>query len=281
MGEALCRSEKGEAKARNDLKGRVLIIAGSDPSGGAGIQADIKTVTALGGYAAAAITALTVQNTKGVSAVHAVAPDIIAAQIEAVMEDIGADAIKIGMIGDVETAAVIDTALRKYSGVPVVLDPVLIATSGDALAKDGVAAFIKEKLSALSTVLTPNIDEAAALTGMEIETRDAMITAGEALVALGAKAALVKGGHMSGETVEDALVSAEGARIFSNPRIDTTSTHGTGCTLASAIATGLAQGLALQTAVKRAVDYVHKAIATAPGYGVGHGPLNHAWVVEE
>ena len=263
------------------MKGRVLIIAGSDPSGGAGIQADIKTVTALGGYAATAITALTVQNTKGVTAVHPVAPDVIAAQIESVMSDIGADAIKIGMIGDVETARVIEMALKKYSGVPVVLDPVLIATSGDALAKDGVAAFIKESLAPLTAVLTPNTDEAAALTGMAVNTRDAMIAAGEALVGLGTKAALVKGGHLSGDTVEDALVSADGARIFSNPRIDTTSTHGTGCTLASAIATGLAQGLALQTAMKRAVDYVHKAIATAPGYGEGHGPLNHAHPCEK
>ena len=263
------------------MKGRVLIIAGSDPSGGAGIQADIKTVTALDGYAASAITALTVQNTKGVSAVHAVAPDVIAAQIEAVMSDIDAEAIKIGMIGDVETAAVIETALKKYSAVPVVLDPVLIATSGDALAKDGVAAFIRDRLAPLAAVITPNIDEACALTGMAIKDRDGMIAAGEALVARGAKAALVKGGHMKGDTVEDALVSASGARIFSNPRIETTSTHGTGCTLASAIATGLAQGLPLQTAVKRAVDYVHKAIATAPGFGGGNGPLNHAHPCED
>lgn len=258
------------------MKGRVLIIAGSDPSGGAGIQADIKTVTALGGYAATAITALTVQNTKGVSAVHPAAPEVIAAQIEAVMSDIGADAIKIGMIGDRETAAVIETALKKYNDIPVVLDPVLVATSGDALAKDGVAAFIRDRLTPLAAIITPNMDEAAALTGRDITDRDSAIAAGEALVALGAKAALVKGGHMRGETVEDALVSAEGARIYSNPRFETTSTHGTGCTLASAIATGLAQGMALQTAVKRAVDYVHKAIATAPGYGGGHGPLNHA-----
>lgn len=263
------------------MKGRVLIIAGSDPSGGAGIQADIKTVTALGGYAATAITALTVQNTKGVSAVHPVAPDIIAAQIEAVMSDIGADAIKVGMIGDVEIAAVIETALTKYSGMPVVLDPVLMATSGDALAKDGVAAFIRDRLIPLTDVVTPNTAEAAALSGLEVATRDGAVAAGEALVSLGAKAALVKGGHMSGDTVEDALVSAEGARIFSNPRIDTTSTHGTGCTLASAIAAGLAQGLALQTAVKRAVDYVHKAIATAPGFGGGQGPLNHAHPCEK
>ena len=263
------------------MKGRVLIIAGSDPSGGAGIQADIKTVTALGAYAATAITALTVQNTKGVSAVHAVPPEVTAAQINAVMEDIGADAIKIGMIGDLETAGVIEAALKKYAGVPVVLDPVLIATSGDALVKDGVAAFIRERLIPLAAVVTPNIDEAIALTGDEIKNRDDMIAAGETLVFLGARAALVKGGHLTGETVEDALVSADGARIYSHPRIETTSLHGTGCTLASAIAAGFAQGMTLQTAVKRAVDYVHKAIATAPGYGAGHGPLNHGWVVEE
>ena len=260
------------------MKGRVLIIAGSDPSGGAGIQADIKTVTMLGGYAATAITALTVQNTRGVSAVHPVAPEIIAAQIEAVMSDIGADAIKIGMIGDVETATIIEAALKKYS-VPVILDPVLIATSGHALASDGVAAFIRDKLAPLAALITPNTDEAFALTGVAIANRDGLIAAGEALVALGAGAALVKGGHVPGETVEDALVTPDGARTYSNPRIDTTSTHGTGCTLASAVATGLAQGMALPAAVKRAIDYVHKAIAAAPGYGAGHGPLNHGHVL--
>jgi hydroxymethylpyrimidine/phosphomethylpyrimidine kinase len=258
------------------LQGRVLIIAGSDPSGGAGIQADIKTVTALGGYAATAITALTVQNTRGVTAVHAVAPDVIAAQIGAVMEDIGADAIKIGMIGDVETAKIIEAALENYPGVPVVLDPVLIATTGHALAKDGVATFIRDRLLSRAALVTPNMEEAAALTGRAVLTRDDMTEAGRSLVALGAEAALVKGGHMKGETVEDVLVVADGERIYSNPRIDTTSTHGTGCTLASAIAMGLAQGLALPAAVKRAIDYTHKAIAAAPGYGAGNGPLNHA-----
>ncbi len=257
------------------MKGRVLIIAGSDPSGGAGIQADIKTVTMLGGYAATAITALTVQNTRGVSEVHPVAPNVIAAQIEAVMSDIGADAIKIGMIGDVESAKTIEAALKRHSSVPVILDPVLIATSGDALASDGVAGFIRDRLAPLTALVTPNTDEASALTGVAISNRDGMINNGEKLIAMGARAALVKGGHLSGETVEDALVTPDGARIFSNPRIDTSSTHGTGCTLASAVATGLAQGMALQAAVKRAIDYVHKAIATAPGYGAGHGPLNH------
>ena len=262
------------------MQGRVLIIAGSDPSGGAGIQADIKTVTALGGYAATAITAITVQNTKGVTAVHPVAADVIAAQVEAVVDDIGADAIKIGMIGDVETAEIILSALRAYPDIPVVLDPVLVATSGDALAKDGVAVVIKEKLTPLSAVITPNTEEVAALTGVTVTDRDTKIAAGEALVAAGAGAALVKGGHLQGDTVEDALITPEGARIFSNPRIETTSTHGTGCTLASAIATGLAQGMALQSAVKRAIGYVQMAIKTAPGYGAGCGPLNHGHTVQ-
>jgi hydroxymethylpyrimidine/phosphomethylpyrimidine kinase len=258
------------------MKGRVLIIAGSDPSGGAGMQADIKTVAALGGYAAAALTAITVQNTKGVSAVHPVAPDIIAAQIEAVMSDIGADAIKIGMIGDVETAEVILEALRRCDEIPIILDPVLVATSGDALCGVGVAAFIKDRLAPLASVITPNTDEAEALTGIAVIDRDSKIEAGVALVAFGAGAALVKGGHLLGETVEDVLVTKEGVRIFSNPHIDTTSTHGTGCTLASAVAVGLAQGVALPAAVKCAIDYVHIAIRTAPGYGGGCGPLNHS-----
>lgn len=263
------------------MKGRVLIIAGSDPSGGAGIQADIKTVTALGGYAATAITAITVQNTRGVSAVHPVPPDVIAAQIEAVMSDVGADAVKIGMIGDKATARVIEHTLREYSDVKVVLDPVLVATSGDMLAKDGVAAFIREKLAPLAAVITPNKAEAEALAGVVVTNRNEMIEAGNALLSLGAKAALVKGGHMSGGDVEDVLVTCDGVQSFRNERIDTTSTHGTGCTLASAIATGLAQGMPLNAAVERAINYVHQAIRTAPGYGGGHGPLNHTWPLEE
>lgn len=263
------------------MQGRVLIIAGSDPSGGAGIQADIKTVTALGGYAATAITAITVQNTNGVSAVYPVPADVIAAQIKAVMEDIGADVIKVGMIGNVATADVVFAMAKDYPGCPLVLDPVLVATSGDALADDGVAAIIKENLAGLSAVITPNTSEATALTGIDVTDRDTKVAAGEALVALGAKAALVKGGHLTGDTVEDALITSDGARIFSNPRIETNSTHGTGCTLASAIASGLAQDMALQSAVKRAIDYVHVAIKTAPGFGSGSGPLNHGHPLEK
>lgn len=263
------------------MQGRVLIIAGSDPSGGAGVQADIKTVTALGGYAASAITSLTVQNTRGVTGVHPVAPEIIRSQIIAVLEDIGADAIKIGMIGEREAGVAIADALVDLApAIPIILDPVLIATSGDALAADTIPALLLERLVPLAAIVTPNADEAAALTGHAIKTADDLIAAGEALIRRGATAALVKGGHLNGEIVEDALVTLDGARVFRNPRLETTSTHGTGCTLASAIATGIAQGLPLAAAVKRAIDYVHEAIRTAPGYGGGHGPLNHGWPVD-
>ncbi len=262
------------------MKGRVLIIAGSDPSGGAGVQADIKTVTALGGYAASAITAITVQNTKGVSAVHGVAPAIIAAQIAAVLEDIGADAIKIGMIGDRAAGIAIADAIAFHaSATPVIVDPVLAATSGDALAGAGVAALILERLAPIAALITPNADEARALTGLKIETADDLAAAGEALLRRGATAALVKGGHLKGAVVEDALVTGSGVRIFRSPRIDTRSTHGTGCTLASAVATGLAQGMPLAAAVTRAIDYVRGAIRHAPGFGSGAGPLDHGWMI--
>ena len=263
------------------MQGRVLIIAGSDPSGGAGIQADIKTVTALGGYAAAAITSLTVQNTRGVIGVHPVDPQIIRAQIIAVLEDIGADAIKIGMIGEREAGvAIADVLVEFAAAIPVILDPVLIATSGDALAEESIPALLLERLVPLAAIVTPNCDEAARLTGIAIKTSEDLVAAGQSLIRRGATAALVKGGHLAGDTVEDALVTLDGARLFRNPRIETTSTHGTGCTLASAVATGIAQGLPLAAAVKRAIDYVHEAIRTAPGYGGGCGPLNHAWPIQ-
>lgn len=260
------------------MQGRVLIIAGSDPSGGAGVQADIKTVTALGGYAAAAITSLTVQNTRGVMAVHPVAPEIIRDQILAVLDDIGADAIKIGMIGERAAGVAIADALVEFAAaIPIILDPVLIATSGDALASGDMPALLLERLTPIAAIVTPNAEEAARLTGLPVGSAEELIAAGEVLIRRGATAALVKGGHLSGDIVEDALVTLDGARLFRNPRIETTSTHGTGCTLASAVATGIAQGLPLAAAVKRAIDYVHEAIRTAPGYGGGHGPLNHTW----
>ena len=262
------------------MRGRVLIIAGSDPSGGAGIQADIKTVTALGAYAAAVITALTVQNTRAVEAVRQVEPQFIKDQARAVLDDIGADAIKIGMIGDAAAAeAIADLIVESAPGIPVILDPVLVATSGDALSGEGLASVILERLAPLAAVITPNAMEAEALTGRAVKSAEDLIAAGEALIQRGATAALVKGGHLKGGAVEDALVTLGGARLFRNPRLETSSTHGTGCTLASALATGIAQGSPLAAAAKRAIDYVHEAIRTAPGFGAGNGPLNHLWAL--
>ncbi len=262
------------------MKGRVLVIAGSDPSGGAGVQADVKTVTALGGYAATAITALTVQNTKGVAGFDPVSPALIRAQIDAVMDDVGADAVKIGMIGDDNAAQAVVEALDAWArAIPVVIDPVLAATGGEALARDGVAQTLRAHLVPRATLMTPNIDEAAALTGLEVCDRETMIAAGRAMVNAGAGAVLATGGHLPGSTIEDILVTDGGVDVFETDRIETTSTHGTGCTLASACAVGLAQGLPLAQAVERAVGYVQEAIRTAPGYGAGRGPLNHAHTV--
>lgn len=259
------------------MTNRVLIIAGSDPSGGAGVQADIKTVTALGGYAAAAITALTVQNTLGVTAVHGVEAAVVTAQARAVLDDIGADAIKIGMLGSAKIANALADLLTPYSDeIPIVLDPVLVATSGDSLSAEGVVEAIRQRLLPLSAVITPNAPEAATLTGLEVSQAEHLAPAGAILVGLGAKSALVKGGHLGGPEVIDMLVEAEAARPFRSPRIETRSTHGTGCTLSSAIAAGLAQGMPLAAAVTRARLYVYEAIRAAPGYGAGAGPLNHA-----
>lgn len=259
------------------MKGRVLIIAGSDPSGGAGLQADIKTVTMLGGYAMAAVTALTVQNTRGVKSVHPVDPNVIRDQIIACLEDIGADAVKIGMIGERPAAHAIAETLRQHApDIPMVLDPVLAATSGGALAAPDMVPALRGLLMPLAAVVTPNADEAAALTGLAMRAPDDLIAAGTALLADGAPAALVKGGHLEGETVVDALVTRAGARLFENPRLPAGETHGTGCTLASAVATGLAQGMPLADAALRAIAFVRAAIEAAPGLGGGAGPLGHA-----
>jgi hydroxymethylpyrimidine/phosphomethylpyrimidine kinase len=256
--------------------GRVLIIAGSDSGGGAGVQADIKTVTALGGYAATAITAITVQNTLGVTAVHPVPLDIVAAQARAVLSDIGADVIKTGMLGDAATVELV-AGLIAEAGVPAVVDPVMVAKGGASLLADSAVAALRERLVPRAALLTPNAPEAAALTGLAVETTDDLRRAGEALLAIGAKAVLMKGGHIAGERVVDILMTAEGETAFEGERIESRHTHGTGCTLASACATGLAQGLPLAVAVARAWDYVHEAMLRAPGLGAGHGPLDHGW----
>ena len=262
------------------LHGRVLIVAGSDSSGGAGIQADIKTVTALGGYAATAVTAITVQDTTGVSAIADVAPDVVAGQMRAVLDDIGADAIKLGMVHTAEIIEAVGAVLDGAAcGIPTVVDPVMAAKSGAALLEDGASQAFRARLLPRATVITPNIPEAEALTGFEIGDVDDMVHAARMLITFGAPAVLLTGGHGKGDTITDVLISDAGTERFEGPRIDTTHTHGTGCTLASAIATGLAQGLDLSAAVRRARAYVFEAIRTAPGLGRGHGPLNHGHTV--
>jgi hydroxymethylpyrimidine/phosphomethylpyrimidine kinase len=256
--------------------GRVLIIAGSDSGGGAGIQADIKTVTALGGYAATAITAVTVQNTLGVTGVHPIPLEVVEAQARAVLSDIGADAIKTGMLGD---AAMVELVARLLDDakVPSVVDPVMVAKGGASLLAPAAVAAVRERLVPRAALLTPNAPEAEALTGIAVATTDDLRRAGEALLSAGARAVLMKGGHVPGERVVDVLMTPAGETVFEGERIATRHTHGTGCTLASACATGLAQGLPLVEAVARAWDYVHEAMLRAPGLGAGHGPLDHGW----
>lgn len=255
---------------------RVLCIAGSDSSGGAGIQADIKTATALGAYAMTAITAITAQDTLGVHAVQLIAPDLVRAQIKACLDDIGADAIKIGMLGSADIASAVADSLHEIStSIPIVLDPVLVSTSGTALLDANGIRVLRERLIPLATLVTPNIPEAETLTGMHCKDADEIRSAGRSLIAMGAKAALIKGGHGQGEMTTDILVSSRGSDEFTAPRIKTSHTHGTGCTYAAAIAVELAKGQSLLDAVGRAHSYVYAAILDAPGFGRGHGPLNH------
>lgn len=257
--------------------GRVLILAGSDSGGGAGIQADIKTVTALGGYAATAITALTVQNTLGVSGVVPTPVEVVRAQAAAVLDDIGADALKTGMLGDVAMVECVAALLAGAAGVPAVVDPVMVAKGGAPLLAAQAVEAVRALMVPRAALLTPNAPEAEALTGVAVTDADGLRRAGEALLALGAKAVLMKGGHVPGETVVDVLMTPHGETTFEAARVETRHTHGTGCTLASACAAGLAQGLGLTEAVGRAWGYVQEAIARAPGFGAGHGPLDHAW----
>jgi hydroxymethylpyrimidine/phosphomethylpyrimidine kinase len=239
---------------------RILIIAGSDSGGGAGVQADIKTVTMLGGHAMTAIAAITAQNTLGVQGVHAVPAEMVLAQIDSVVSDIGVDAVKIGMIGSAETAQAVADRLARLDNVPIVFDPVMVSTSGSALAGEAtIAAF--RALMDIAAVTTPNLPELAAL-------------GGESAVRGHGCALLIKGGHGEGEILTDRLVEADGREtLWEGTRIETASTHGTGCTLASAIATGLGQGMSLADSVARARDYVRAALLCAPGLGAGHGPL--------
>ena len=264
-----------------EMKGRVLIIAGSDSGGGAGIQADIKTVTALGGFAMTAITALTAQNTRGVQGIFEIPEDFVAQQMRAVLEDIGADCIKIGMLHRAEIIETVVSLLAELvPGVPVVADPVMIAKGGASLLADAAQDALKTKLLPAATLITPNIPEAEVLSGMSINSVDDMSRAADALLAMGPDAVLVKGGHLEGTDILcDHLATCDSTWAFETERIDTPNTHGTGCTLASAIACGIAQGLPMADAVARAQAYVLAAIRTNPGFGSGHGPLNHAVTV--
>ncbi|HEX3952761.1 MAG TPA: bifunctional hydroxymethylpyrimidine kinase/phosphomethylpyrimidine kinase [Stellaceae bacterium] len=259
------------------MKGRVLIIAGSDSGGGAGIQADIKTVTMFDAFAMTAITALTAQNTQGVFGVLPIAPDFIRQQIEVVLDDIGADAVKTGMLHD---TAVIETVAAVLADrapeLPLVLDPVMVAKGGAPLIEPGAIDALKHLLLPRATVLTPNLPEAEILTGGTIDTLAAMRDAAVALLDHGCRAVLLKGGHLAGDMVNDVLAVGSRVRVWQSRRIDSRHTHGTGCTLASAIASGLAQGLVIEDAAECARAYVQKAIIGAPGFGHGHGPLDHA-----
>lgn len=262
------------------MKGRVLIVAGSDSGGGAGIQADIKAVTAMDGFAATAITALTAQNTLGVHGVEPVPPPFIARQIEVVLTDIGADALKTGMLHSAEVIHTVASSLKKYApDVPLVIDPVMVAKGGHRLLLGEAEAALRDTLLPMAAVLTPNLPEAEVLAGFPVRGEADMARAAERLAALGAKAVLMKGGHLEGDRVIDLLFHDGKIDRFEDARIASRSTHGTGCTLASAIAAGLAQRLSLYDAVARARAYVRKAIETAPGFGGGHGPLNHAVTV--
>ena len=262
------------------MSGRVLVVAGSDSGGGAGIQADLKTVTALGGYAATAITALTAQNTQGVFDIVGVTPAFIAQQMQVVLDDIGADCVKTGML---HHSAVIDAVVAVLdsaaTGIPVVVDPVMYAKGGDALLDPAAVETLIRRLLPRAALITPNCREAEALSGLTIREPGELAVVGRRLLELGPAAVLVKGGDLGDATVTDWLIWRGGEEVFTAPRLESRNTHGSGCTLASAIAVGLAQGLALNAAVRRALAYVWEAIRTAPGLGQGRGPLHHGHTV--
>ncbi|MEP7280945.1 MAG: bifunctional hydroxymethylpyrimidine kinase/phosphomethylpyrimidine kinase [Rubrivivax sp.] len=258
---------------------RVLSIAGSDSGGGAGIQADLKTAAALGCYGMTAITAITAQNTCGVRGIHALPPALLVQQIDAVVEDIGVDAVKIGMLHDAEVVRAVAAAIRRHRFPHVVFDPVMVATSGDRLIAESTVAVLVAELFPLATLITPNLDEAAWLLGHAIDGIEALAPAARALRAMGAAAVLMKGGHLAGDRVVDLLVDGEHERRWEAARINSRNTHGTGCTLSTAIACSLALGDPLEAAVAAARTYVRGALAAGAEVrvGAGHGPLNHGF----
>jgi hydroxymethylpyrimidine/phosphomethylpyrimidine kinase len=256
------------------LSGRVLVVAASDSGGGAGIQADIKTITSLGAFSATAITALTAQNTVGIHDMVGLTPEFVARQMQVVLDDIGADCIKTGMLRDAPTVeAVADVIERHAADIPLVVDPVLVAKRNTRLLDAAGFEALKRRLIVLATVLTPNLPEAEALTGMRVSDLEEMEKAAVMLRSLGPRSVVLTGGHMDGEIVCDVLATDAGTEVFKSPRIESAHTHGTGCTLASGIAACLAQGMGLRDALMRARAFVRQAIARAPGYGKGCGPM--------
>ena len=257
------------------IKSKVLIIAGSDSSGGAGIQADIITVTALGSYAMTALTAVTCQNTKGVQAISAIPIKYLDKQIKMVLDDIGTNAIKIGMLHNNRVIKCVYKILKNRKIKNIILDPVMIAKGGSRLVNKNSVTYLKKLLLPLCSVITPNIPEAEVLTGYSISNKEDMIKAGKKINSMGAKYVLIKGGHLNNKMVFDILISKNNISVFPKRKINTKNTHGTGCTLSSAIAACLSQKISINKSCKIALKYVDLAIRTAPGYGKGFGPLNH------
>ena len=256
-------------------KSKVLIIAGSDSSGGAGIQADIKTVTALGSYATTAVTAVTAQNTKGVKKIISIPTRIVQKQIIMILDDIGVHAVKIGMLHNAGIIKSVYKILKKYKSKNVVLDPVMIAKGGSKLISNSSIKHLKKLLLPLCTIVTPNIPEAEVLTGYSISSKEDMIKAVKKILNMGSKNVLLKGGHRKSKMIFDILVTKKNIKIFKKRKINTKNTHGTGCTLSSAIAANLSQKKNIFRSCKISLNYVNNAIASAPSYGKGFGPLNH------
>ncbi len=265
-----------------EKQGRVLVIAGSDSGGGAGIQADIKAIMAMGGYAMTAITAITVQDTTGVHDVHPIPLDTVRGQMAVCLKDIGTDAIKTGMLGTADLVEIVaETLDDRANAAPRIIDPVMVATSGDRLVNERAVDALVSLLLPNAALITPNAPEAEIVTGKSVDGINGQRRAAEILLKRGAKGALVKGGHIPGRVIVDVLQTEHGEWLFESERIDTSSTHGTGCTLASAIAALIAQDRPVNDAVEAARDYLHEAIRTARGFGHGHGPVNHGWKLEQ
>ncbi|WP_099340093.1 bifunctional hydroxymethylpyrimidine kinase/phosphomethylpyrimidine kinase [Candidatus Fonsibacter ubiquis] len=257
------------------LKSKLLIIAGSDSSGGAGIQADIKTATALGVYAMTAITAITAQNTTGVKSIVSIPPREIFKQISFSVQDIKPSSVKIGMLHNVCVIKEVIKAIKKHKLKNIVIDPVMVAKGGQRLISNSSINFLREKLFPYALLVTPNIPEAEALINKKIKTLDDIIKAGKQILKFGPKFVLIKGGHINKSIIEDVLISKNNIKIFKNKKIKTKNTHGTGCTLSSAIASFISRNYNMNESCRRSIQYVHKAILLNPKFGRGHGPINH------